>query len=93
MRKALREYILLGIKTPIPFLLDVLDSEPFKQGEVFTDFIQTHFNDWKPKAADFDIARIAFIVDELLGSKRQKVSVGTESETLTPFKTLGNWRL
>ena len=40
MRSALSEYIIRGIKTTIPFHLEVLDNAFFRRGEVYTNFIQ-----------------------------------------------------
>ncbi|HBT20439.1 MAG TPA: acetyl-CoA carboxylase biotin carboxylase subunit [Peptococcaceae bacterium] len=40
MKSALKEYIIQGIKTTIPFHLKVLDNVYFKRGEVYTNFIQ-----------------------------------------------------
>lgn len=93
MIKSLREYVLLGIKTPIPFLIDVLKSEPFQNGDVYTDFIQTHFSDWKPEFNDQDLARIAYIVDEINANRRKKSAVTAEESVPSPFFTLGNWKL
>ncbi len=93
MIKSLKNYILLGVKTPIPFLIDVLQSEAFGKGEVFTDFIDTHFSSWKPEFGDADLARIAYIVDEMNASRR-KAETGTVTNLVpSPFSTLGNWRL
>ncbi|MFH2133088.1 MAG: acetyl-CoA carboxylase biotin carboxylase subunit [bacterium] len=93
MIKALQDYVLLGIKTPIPFLISVLQSNPFQTGAVFTDFIETHFSNWEPKAPDQDIARLAFIAGEILGAGKQKKQSLVTSGIVTPFHTLGNWRL
>jgi acetyl-CoA carboxylase biotin carboxylase subunit len=93
MIMSLKNYVLLGIKTPIAFLIDVLESEPFQQGDIFTDFIETHFSDWQPQLKDADIARIAFIVDEMHANRRKKITVSTESDVSSPFQTLGSWRL
>lgn len=93
MIKALQEYIILGIKTPIPFLIDVLRSEAFEAGDTFTDFIDTHFHDWKPDTTNADIARIAYIVDELAGKRKIKSFDTGESDIVSPWQTLGNWRL
>ncbi len=93
MVKALQDTVLLGIKTPITFLINVLESDPFQSGEVFTDFIETHFSDWKPEMLESDIACIAFIADGLLGGRERNAFTQTTPETVTPFRTLGNWRL
>jgi acetyl/propionyl-CoA carboxylase alpha subunit len=92
MIKALKSYIALGVKTPIGFLMDVLQSEPFIKGEVFTDFIQTHFSEWKPDLSDTDIAGIAFIVDGLCGNRTLKASVSADRSVPSPWQALGNWR-
>ncbi len=94
MVKSLKEYVLLGIKTPIPFLIDVLQSKPFREGDVFTDFIDTHFSEWKPENNDENIAKIAFIVDEMNANRRKKAVSGSKEDAIpSPFLTLGNWRM
>lgn len=90
MIKALREYVLLGIKTPIPFLIDVLESEAFIAGDVFTDFIETHFSDWKPENKEKELALITFIIDEM--NRRPKKITEISDRIPTPWETLGNWR-
>jgi acetyl-CoA carboxylase biotin carboxylase subunit len=92
MIKALKEYIILGIRTPIDFLLDVLMSEPFSKGDVFTNFIETHFSDWEESLPEKDIAAIAYVVDELCNRKTKADDCITQTAQ-TPFNTLGNWRL
>lgn len=44
MKRALEEFIIEGIDTTIPFHLKVLENEDFESGEIFTNFIETHFN-------------------------------------------------
>ena len=93
MVKALKEYVILGIKTPIPFLIDVLGSKPFRAGDTYTDFINTHFADWEPSVTDANIACLAFIVDEL-ATNRVKTGdyAQAEDERFSPWRTLGNFR-
>jgi acetyl-CoA carboxylase biotin carboxylase subunit len=42
MRTALREYIVLGVKTNIGFLSRVMENEEFIRGEIDTGFIERH---------------------------------------------------
>lgn len=91
MIKALKEYVLLGVKTPIGFLIDVLSSEPFVAGDVFTDFIETHFSNWKPEKKESDLALITFIIDEMTKSQKRN-TVETSISIPTPWETLGNFR-
>ena len=44
MKRALGEFIIEGIETTIPFHLKVLENEDFESGDIFTNFIETHFN-------------------------------------------------
>ena len=45
MKRALKEFIIEGVDTTIPFHLKVLDNEAFKKGTIYTNFIETHFTE------------------------------------------------
>ena len=45
MKRALKEFIIEGIDTTIPFHLKVLENQEFKNGTIYTNFIETHFKD------------------------------------------------
>ena len=45
MKRALKEFLIEGVDTTIPFHLRVLDNEEFKKGTIYTNFIETHFKD------------------------------------------------
>jgi acetyl-CoA carboxylase, biotin carboxylase subunit len=92
MRDALSRYVILGIKTPILFLMDVMDSEAFRQGDTHTDFIARHFAKWKSAPANTHGACLAFAVHELTGKKRSEAFSTTKGKFPTPWETLGNWR-
>jgi acetyl-CoA carboxylase biotin carboxylase subunit len=93
MIRALKNYVVLGIKTPIPFLIDVLNHESFKAGDTYTDFIDINFNQWEPSETDANIARLAFIIDELgaVGVKPGEFTLA-DDERFSPWRTLGNFR-
>ena len=42
MERALKETVIDGVKTTIPFHLKVLSNDSYKQGDVYTNFIQKH---------------------------------------------------
>ena len=44
-QRALSEFCIEGIKTTIPFHLEVLEKEAFVEGRVYTDFIETEMGD------------------------------------------------
>jgi acetyl/propionyl-CoA carboxylase alpha subunit len=95
MVKALSEFPILGIKTNVHFLMDILKSDSFHSGDTHTDFIESEFSDWRPdtspSAIDEPIACMAFIADDLL-PKHQR-SVLSEDKVQELWQTLGNWRI
>jgi acetyl-CoA carboxylase biotin carboxylase subunit len=44
-RRALDEFIVVGIPTTIPFHLAVVENAAFKEGRVYTDFVETEMTD------------------------------------------------
>ncbi|MEI3323740.1 MAG: acetyl-CoA carboxylase biotin carboxylase subunit [Eggerthellaceae bacterium] len=44
-KRALSEFCIEGIKTTIPFHLEILEKEAFVEGRVYTDFIETEMGD------------------------------------------------
>jgi acetyl/propionyl-CoA carboxylase alpha subunit len=91
MIQALEDYVILGVRTPVPFLIDVLKSEAFARGDTFTDFIDTHFSDWKPNRSNADAACAAFIIDELSRVGKAKAAAVQEGVGSSPWQTLGQW--
>jgi acetyl-CoA carboxylase biotin carboxylase subunit len=93
MKKALKDYIILGVRTPIDFLIDIMESTPFLKGDVYTNFIETHFSDWSENFEESDIAAIAYVLDEMCNQQKTNPGISTGNNGVTPFSTLGNWRL
>jgi len=91
MINALKNYIVLGVKTPISFLINILESKPFIDGNIFTHFIETHFSSPEPVLSQPEIAGISAIINDYCKSKSRSFSVHTV-ETPTPWQTLGYWR-
>jgi acetyl/propionyl-CoA carboxylase alpha subunit len=47
LRLALRDTIVLGVTTNLPYLIDILDHEVFRRGETYTRFLDEHFAGWR----------------------------------------------
>jgi acetyl-CoA carboxylase biotin carboxylase subunit len=92
MSRALNDYIILGVLTPIPFLMDILSSEAFIKGETCTNFIDTHFADWRPAMEGVDLACLAYIVDNMAKHRTKGDFTSTDHEAYSPWQTLGNFR-
>ncbi len=48
LRSALLDFHALGVKTNVPYLLEVLDHEDFRSGEIDTAFLGRAFEGWAP---------------------------------------------
>ena len=59
MIAALRDYVVLGITTSIPFLTDLLAHPRFADGATHTHFIDENMPAWQPGAAHTDAAAVA----------------------------------
>ena len=89
---ALRSYAVLGVKTPIAFLIDILSSNHFREGETYTDFIDTHFPEWSPDRDTLHLAAIAYAADAM--TQKRKLAAGTAAvDHPGPWQTLRAWRL
>jgi acetyl-CoA carboxylase biotin carboxylase subunit len=91
MIHALRDYVILGVRTSIPILIDLLESAPFRKGDTFTDFIDTHFPDWKPDRSEEDVACAAFIIDELSRPGKAQNAGAHAGAVPSPWQTIGPW--
>ncbi|MFX0185004.1 MAG: acetyl/propionyl/methylcrotonyl-CoA carboxylase subunit alpha [Candidatus Hodarchaeota archaeon] len=75
MRWALRNYTAQGVKTNIPFLKEVLIHPDFISGNTHTDFVDTHFNEWK---------------GELKETPNEVLLAAALFEVMEPFMNTGN---
>jgi len=92
MIRALKSYVILGVLTPIPFLVDVIASEPFRSGETFTNFIDQHFSDWQPALGNINLAGLAYVAEQSARRGMKKGFVPADSPSLSPWATLGHFR-
>jgi len=92
MLRALRGYAILGVQTTIPFLVNVMESTPFEEGETYTHFIETHFADWSPENRESLLAGITYVIDDLARPLRAS-GTSEMADPPTPWETLGEWRL
>jgi acetyl/propionyl-CoA carboxylase alpha subunit len=92
MIRALRDYVILGVLTPMPFLADILSSRAFGEGETFTDFIDTHCAEWLPAMEGIDLAALAFVVDEARNHRHRTDAAAAGREAYSPWTALGGFR-
>ncbi len=91
MIAALSDYVILGVKTPIPFLKAVLEHPAFIEGDLHTGFIPQHFPDWSPRA-DADLLPLALAAAAVSSEVRKQASTGAANSRLdSPWQTIGAW--
>ncbi|MGC8653805.1 MAG: acetyl-CoA carboxylase biotin carboxylase subunit [Candidatus Kryptoniota bacterium] len=75
MKRALDEYVVLGVKTTIPFCSFVMESAPFKSGRYSTNFVSEF---WNTQPDSNDIPRDAFIVASVVLKSSKAIEDGKE---------------
>lgn len=94
MRRALEEYRILGIKTSIPFHLELMDSTRFIAGQFDTTFVERGFALVEERLEEH--LKVAAIAATLLAHSR-----GNRAQAATPsapqrasnWKMAGRWRM
>lgn len=59
LRAALLDFHVVGVRTNIAYLLDVMDHSGFRSGEFDTGFLGREFGDWTPPCAPPELGAIA----------------------------------
>ena len=73
MKRALQEYIIVGVQTNIPFHLQLLDDPRFVAGEVHTAFLDNEFK-MKPVDHTPEEDEVALLVAAVLSHTRRNGS-------------------
>ncbi len=96
MRKALDDYVILGIKTSIDFLKDVIDHPSFRRGETTTNFIPRFFSAWAGPEQSEEIRDLALLTAAYQSTRRSRPESAAGSsrpDPVTPWSSLGKWRI
>jgi acetyl-CoA carboxylase biotin carboxylase subunit len=96
MRQALRAYVVLGVRTNLPYLRAVLDLPAFVEGELSTDFLSRHMPDWRsPVPTPEACALGALLSDPAWSDAARRVTVAgmTGTGAVDPWDRLHGWRL
>ena len=91
MQAALREFVLLGLRTNLEHLQAVLSHPAFLSGDLSNRFLEEHMPDWKPDRSN-PPTDLLLVASTLAGSGKNK-RAGSVSSNPLPWETLGGWRL
>jgi acetyl/propionyl-CoA carboxylase alpha subunit len=83
MKRALHEYVILGVKTNIPFHLQLLDDPRFINGEVHTGFLDSEFKMNEPDGAA-SREEVALLVAAVMSHQRRQRNGAQPAIILAP---------
>jgi acetyl-CoA carboxylase biotin carboxylase subunit len=92
MAAALRDFPILGIKTNIEFLREVISHSEFAAGNTFTDFIPKNLPDWTPQRNDELLSQAALAAEIMTQKLKRGVFTG-KAELPSPWETIGDWNI
>jgi acetyl/propionyl-CoA carboxylase alpha subunit len=96
MERALRDMVVLGVTTNIPYLLSILGQEAFRSGNTTTNYLEQHMAGWVPGvSADEDVLLAAAIFEALQsgGRRARNQDISEEVEARAdPWNDLTSWR-
>ncbi|MCP4623433.1 MAG: acetyl-CoA carboxylase biotin carboxylase subunit [bacterium] len=94
MAAALNDFPVLGIKTDIEFLRDVVIHPEFIAGNTYTDFIPQNMPDWKHSAGEgvIDEALITATIFAKYAKKTPTIS-GNIQDLSSPWLEIGDWQI
>ncbi len=85
MASALNEYIVLGVRTNIGFLIRMMQNDEFKKAKIDTGFIERHPELLNPEDLDYKPALIAATL--------AMNNAGSENIEKTHKTSTSNWKL
>lgn len=94
MVRALRDTIVLGVTTNIPYLLAILQEPDYVQGRTSTQYLEAHFAGWQPVVNISESDWLALAALEVMGGggKRPSRHDKTAAAQPDPWNETTPWR-
>ncbi len=94
MKRALDNYVILGIKTQIPFLKAVIEHPEFVRGNTNTNFLSDYFANWRMPELEMTAISKALAIAAIHDMTNSKGIVRVEKQShMTPWNTIGQWEI
>ncbi len=96
MANALDDYVILGIKTSIDFLKEVIRHPQFRAGNISTDFINKYFGQWKGREKTEEDMKVALMASAFTDLERTVPAAAgfiEHKNVFSPWLSLGKWRI
>lgn len=86
--QSLKQYMICGVTTNIPYLIKVASSQPFKQAELTTDFIERHAKIINPENSQSDSVddAQAIAISALLSTPKHKTHLTSSQVDFAGFR-------
>ncbi len=88
MLRALEECTVLGVETPIEFLIAAVGSEAFRAGDVHTGFLEEFAAAWRPQGDADPVAALGWRLDQAAGVRSARLAPDAPRGAPSPWRTL-----
>jgi acetyl/propionyl-CoA carboxylase alpha subunit len=92
LERALREFVILGVRTNVPYLLTIIDQPAFRAGRTTTGFLSEHLAGWHPSGETPAEVLLALAADAALADKARETTGAGRARQVTPWATADGWR-
>ena len=93
MVQALKDYVVMGIKTTIPYLKDVMGVPDFISGKTTTDFIEKNLSGWEENEKNEYLHAALTTAAVFEHTQPEFKSIPSDETAYSPWSILGNWRI
>ena len=93
MIQALRNNVILGVKTSIPYLVRILEHEDFIAGKTFTDFIEKNMNSPVELSNEDGMMALSVAAASFKNKKSSIKHISSENVLQSPWLDIGSWEI
>jgi len=91
---ALKQNVILGVKTSIGFMIKCLEHQEFIKGNTFTNFIESNkMLEENDKSKELPYALVAANLHSNNNKPTKQIAINVNGEMPTPWQTIGSWEI
>ncbi|MFN3194761.1 MAG: acetyl/propionyl/methylcrotonyl-CoA carboxylase subunit alpha [Chlorobiota bacterium] len=88
MKIALKDTVILGVVTSLDFIHDVLDTDDFRKGKTYTNFLENNSQLFEKDDDDY-----LFAASFLTAIESEEMNDNTDNMTRLPWEIIGEWEI
>lgn len=104
MRRALQEFVVIGVENNVEYLRDLIEDSDFVAGTMHTGLLAARYGAWKRPVVDGALYAAAFLLAQRLGAGSGRADTSDTSgvrddtsplvyQDSSPWKRLNGWRI